>query len=240
MLAKAFKMVPIMIVGRVLNNKSYDSYEYLSGALVGLGLYLFMNSTENLQFTVNVFGDPENITGAFCGVFLLFLYLIFDSSTGQWQSRIFEHNPAISPLQMMATMNAFSTLFSFITLIHQEQLSVSIDFVTNHPQILLHMSIFVISGTIGQLFIFYTVKHFGPVVFSIIMSIRILVSTFVSCFLYGHPITEMGYLGIIIVIIATVYRLIKKTEGKKIISWPQSDQEASGNIFKEWHEHLDI
>jgi solute carrier family 35 (adenosine 3'-phospho 5'-phosphosulfate transporter), member B2 len=43
-----------------------------------------------------------------------------------------------------------------------------------------------------QLFIFYTIKTFGPVVFAIIMSTRILLSIAVSCFLYDHPIPPLG------------------------------------------------
>jgi hypothetical protein len=43
-----------------------------------------------------------------------------------------------------------------------------------------------------QLFIFYTIKTFGPVVFAIIMSTRILLSIAASCFLYGHPIPPLG------------------------------------------------
>lgn len=84
MLAKAFKMVPVMIVGKLLNNKSYESYEYICGATVGFGLYLFLDSSEHLSLNSNVFGDPENVKGAMCGVVLLTLFLLFDSVTGQW------------------------------------------------------------------------------------------------------------------------------------------------------------
>lgn len=242
MLAKATKMLPVMLVGKILNNKSYDSYEYISGAVVAFGLYLFMNATEKLDLSTNVFGDPENVKGAICGVFLLFLYLLFDSSTGQWQSRIFELNPKLSPLQMMFIMNTFSAVFSFITLVHEEQLSSALTFVYDHPKMLVHLFFFCLSNTVGQLFIFYTVKHFGALVFSIIMSLRILLSTLISCFLYSHPINEMGYLGIIIVCGATSFRLLKKMEsaGQTLIRWKDIDSEQSGHIFKEWHEHLDI
>lgn len=241
MLAKAFKMVPVMLVGKVLNNKSYASHEYLSGAVVALGLYLFINASESLTLTTNVFGHPETVSGALCGVVLLLLFLLFDSSTGQWQSRIFDLNPRLSPLQMMLTMNAFSAAFSFVTLVHEEQLTSSLTFVYEHPQMLVHLLFFCAAGTVGQLFIFYTVKHFGAVVFSIIMSLRILVSTALSCWLYEHPITEMGYLGIILVCLATVYRLVKKTQGRQLLRWRDSAAaEQSGIVFKEWHEHLDI
>jgi adenosine 3'-phospho 5'-phosphosulfate transporter B2 len=238
MLGKAFKMVPIMLMGKFMNNKSFESYEYISGALVGFGLYLFLDSTEKLDLSTNVFGDPENIRGAMCGVVLLIFFLFFDSFTGQWQTRMFTLNPLLSPLQMMLIMNIFSTIFSFITLVHQEELFVSQMFVYHHPQMIFHLVIFAICSTVGQLFIFYTVKHFGAVVFSIIMSIRILFSTLLSCFVYNHPITEMGFVGIVIVCLATGYRLMKKTEGKPLIRWKDTEQDSS--IFKEWHEHLDI
>ena len=56
-----------------------------------------------------------------------------------------------------------------------------------------------ISTAIGQIFIFYTVKSFGAVIFAIIMSVRILCSTVLSCLVYSHSITEIGYVGILMV-----------------------------------------
>lgn len=237
MLAKAFKMVPIMLMGKVLNNSRYETYEYLSGATVGFGLYLFLDSSEHLDLRANVFGDPESITGALCGVFLLMLFLFFDSFTGQWQQRLFTVSH-ISPLQMMLIMNAFSATFSFITLVHQEELYKSLLFVYEHPHMLVHLIVFCVCSTVGQLFIFYTVKSFGAVVFAIIMSVRILFSTILSCWVYSHPINELGFLGILIVFGAIAYRINRKAQGKPLIRW--KDTEQSGVIFKEWHEHLDI
>ena len=210
MLAKAFKMVPIMLMGKFLNNSSYETYEYVSGATVGFGLYLFLDSSEHIDLHENVFGDPENIRGAMCGVVLLVLFLFFDSFTGQWQSRMFQLNKNMSPLQMMLIMNAFSATFSFITLVHQEELQKSMMFVYEHPHMFLHLLIFCICSTVGQLFIFYTVKNFGAVVFAIIMSIRILFSTILSCVVYSHPINELGFLGILIVFGAISYRISRK------------------------------
>jgi solute carrier family 35 (adenosine 3'-phospho 5'-phosphosulfate transporter), member B2 len=45
---------------------------------------------------------------------------------------------------------------------------------------------------VSQLFIFLTIKQFGPVVFAIIMSTRILLSILASCFLYDHHIPALG------------------------------------------------
>ena len=69
--------------------------------MVGFGLYLFINSSEHLDLRQNGIGESESVKGAACGVVLLLLFLVFDSFTGQWQTRMFELNKEMSPLQMM-------------------------------------------------------------------------------------------------------------------------------------------
>ena len=76
------------------------------------------------------------------------------------------------------------------------------------------------------------------VVFSIIMAIRILLSVFLSCIVYGHQVTELGYIGMLLVFGATAYRIRRKSEGSPLIRWRET--EDAKEIFKEWHEHLDI
>ena len=241
MLAKAFKVVPVMLMGKFMHNKTYETYEYTSASVVGFGLYLFLDSAEHIDFKQNVWGDPESITGAWCGVVLLLLFLAFDSFTGQWQARMFNLHKQMSPLQMMLVMNAFSSIFAFITLVHQEELSPTLEYAYAHSEFMLHLVLFIVFSTVGQIFIFYTVKNFGAVVFSIIMSVRILLSTLISCFVYSHPITELGFVGIILVFGSIAYRIRRKTEGKAIIRWKESikPQVPARKVFSEWHEHLD-
>ena len=102
---------------------------------------------------------------------------------------------------------------------------------------------YVYSSTVGQLFIFYTVKNFGPVVFSIIMSFRILFSTLLSCFVYSHPVTEMGVIGILIVFGAVTYRIQKQLELNPptfLLKILAEYKHPKIEVFHEWHEHLDI
>ena len=65
MLAKAFKIVPVMLMGKFLHSKSYESYEYSSAAMIGFGSYLFISSSEQLDLGQNVFGNPEGILSIF-------------------------------------------------------------------------------------------------------------------------------------------------------------------------------
>lgn len=59
MLAKSFKIVPIMLMGKFMNDKNYESYEYMCAATIGFGIYLFISSSENLDLGQNSFGNPE-------------------------------------------------------------------------------------------------------------------------------------------------------------------------------------
>jgi len=71
-----------MLMGKFLHNKSYEAYEYVSAANIGIGTFLFISSSEHVDLHANVFGDPESVTGTWCGIVLLLLYLFFDSFTG--------------------------------------------------------------------------------------------------------------------------------------------------------------
>ena len=136
-------------------------------------------------------------------------------------------------------MNAFSTVFSFVTLVYQQQLNDSFNFVFHHPELLVHLIGFCVSSTIGQVFIFYTVQKFGAVVFSIMMVIRILLSVLLSCLVYNHPVAELGVMGMLLVFGATAYRIKRKAEGKPLIRW-RDNEDNTRQVFKEWHEQLDI
>ena len=96
MIAKSFKMLPTMLMGSFLHNKTYESYEFISAATVGFGLYLFIYSSEGLDVGKNLIGDAMTTKGIWCGVVLLLLFLFFDSFNGQWQTRMFQVNKEVN------------------------------------------------------------------------------------------------------------------------------------------------
>lgn len=241
MLFKAFKIVPTMLMGYFMHEKHYEGYEYVVASTIGFGVYIFVNSSENIDFTQNVLGDPDGVTGTWCGIALLLLFLGFDSFTGQWQSRMFTINHKMDSLQMMFITNFFSSAFSFVTLVHQGELETTMTFFYNHPTFAGHAVVFCLCSTVGQLFIYYTIQKFGAVVFSIIMAFRILLSVILSCVVYEHTINDLGYIGIMIVFAAISYRIHKKSEGQPLIRWRNdAATETKTTVFREWHEHLDM
>jgi hypothetical protein len=55
---------------------------------------------------------------------------------------------------------------------------------------------------VGQLFIFHTIKVYGPLIFATIQTVRQLISIFNSIVQFGHPINSMEVVGIVVVFFA--------------------------------------
>lgn len=238
-LFKSFKLAPVMLMGKILGNKSYPQYDYFVALLIGAGITMFMTSTDDLRFGYDIYGDE--VSGAWTGVMLLCLFLFFDSFTSQFQSRMFQRHRDLSMVELMFATSAFSTVLSFVTLVHTHELGPAWKFVMEHSEIHLHFFLFSICSTIGQLFIFYTIKNFGAVVFTLIMTTRVLLSIALSCIMYGHKVTATGFFGLMLVMAAVLYRIRKKAQGQQLIKWQGMDDNAKAQeLVQEWHEHVDM
>ncbi|CAF4614647.1 unnamed protein product, partial [Rotaria sp. Silwood2] len=75
-------------------------------------------------------------------------------------------------------------------------------FMQRHQSFLIHAFATSICSSIGQLFIFSTIEEFGPVVFTIIMTIRQAFSILLSCIFYGHYLSWYSIFGIHIAFLA--------------------------------------
>ena len=264
-LFKSFKLGPVMAMGKILGNKSckyrrttttwvlqYDTpgslfffynppdpqYDYFVALLIGVGIAMFMASTDELSFGYDYLG--EKASAKWTGVMLLFLFLFFDSFTSQFQSRMFQRHRDLSVVELMFATSAFSTVLSFVTLVHTKELYPAIAFVYNHSEIHLHFFMFSICSTIGQLFIYYTIKNFGAVVFTLIMTTRILISIGLSCILYDHKVTSTGFFGLVVVMMAVLYRIKRKAQGKQLVKWQGMEDDKAIELVQEWHEHIDF
>lgn len=197
-LAKSCKIIPVMIMGRIISRNKYEFYEYVVAVAISFGMVFFLSGSYDQSKHTPI----TTITG----LFLLCLYMIFDSFTSNWQSEVFK-SYGITSLQMMAGVNLFSTMFTASSLFVQGGFAEGIEFSSEHPKFLLDCIILSVSSAIGQLFIFFTIAKFGAVVFTIIMTMRQAVAILLSCLIYQHNISPLGILGIIIVFLAIFVRV---------------------------------
>ncbi|KAF7638492.1 hypothetical protein Mgra_00002170 [Meloidogyne graminicola] len=212
---KASKLIPTMIMGRIIRKCQYTMREYILAFIVVFGASLFFLSSSSqikkLQFNNIIINKENNNNSLISGLLLMFGYLFFDSFTPNWQKKIFEKPPCLNICQMMFSINLFSVIFCLISLLQQSTLFNSINFIFNHENIFFFDCLFLSLGSaFGQIFILMTVKRFGPVVLSLLMTIRQILSIFLSTFHFGHSINFFGFLGLFIVFTAIITNIYAK------------------------------
>ena len=188
-----------MLMGKVVSKRTYSLFEYVTAIMISIGLFLFLLTSED---SMRGKGKVTTISG----VVILIGYLVFDAFTSNWQGELFK-TYKMSSLQMMAGVNLFSVLLTSISLFEQGMFVEAFAFVRRHPLFGCH--VLVLSGTsaVGQLFIFYTISKFGPVTFTIIMTVRQGLAILLSCMIFQHPVSVAGAAGISLVFIAIFIRI---------------------------------
>ena len=72
-----------------------------------------------------------------------------------------------------------------------------------------HMIILSVTSATGQLFIFYTIKEFGALTFTMMMTARQLMSMILSICLYGHSLQVLGWISAVFVFVVVFNRIYR-------------------------------
>ena len=151
---KSSKLIPVMLMGKLISKKSYPMSEYGLAVMISIGVAVFtlygVGDTDDK-------GDSNETTST--GLIYLFGYICFDSFTSQFQGKIFS-TYKLSPYQMMAGINFFSAFFTFMSLSMSGELLYGLGFAAANPAFLTHMAMLSSAGALGQLLIFYTIKTY--------------------------------------------------------------------------------
>ena len=198
-LCKASKIIPVMIMGKIVSKKTYPYYEYVVAILLSAGVSLFLLSADPS-------GNKTTTATTLSGAVILLGYMAFDSFTSNWQSELFS-TYKMSSMQMMFGTNLFSSLFTLWSMIEGGNFLTAIGFMLGHPEFAFHALLLSMMSATGQLFIFYTIQSFGPIVFTIIMTTRMMLSILFSCIIYNHPLSAQALFGVIVVFVALFLRV---------------------------------
>jgi len=199
-LAKASKIIPVMLMGKLVSKKKYEFYEYLVALIISLGMMAFLfgkdRSADNGTSTVTTVS----------GIVILVGYMAFDAFTSNWQGELFKEY-SMSSVQMMAGVNLFSCLLTSVSLLQQGIFVSSLFFMSQYPAFVSDCVVLSLCSACGQLFIYHTIATFGPVVFVIIMTVRQVLAVILSCIIYGHAISATSLLGVVIVFLALFLKI---------------------------------
>lgn len=221
-LAKASKVIPVMLMGKLVSKKTYEYHEYLTALMISVGVGLFLLTSGDIT-------RNSDKTTTFAGIIMLIGYMSFDSFTSNWQGELFKQYK-MSSIQMMAGVNMFSCLLTSVSLLEQGGFAECIDFMMNHPTFVVHAVILSLCSACGQLFIFYTIEKFGAVTFTIIMTLRQAFAILLSCIIYGHPLTFVGVIGVLIVFIALFMRIYAPQRARAIKKASETVERNASNV----------
>jgi adenosine 3'-phospho 5'-phosphosulfate transporter B2 len=227
-LAKASKVIPVMIMGRVVRKQRYQRYEYIVALMISFGMVLFLFGSGDTAKAKNVAREStDGILGYvnwISGFILLVGYLGTDAFTSNWQGKLFTSYKMHS-VQMMAGVNLFSCIFTLTSLLQQGAFFSSLEFMSKFPKFAGDCVTLSICSGVGQILIYHTIDAFGPLAFTIIMTLRQAMAIILSCILYGHTITASGVFGVLIVFSAVLLKIYYSHRIKRLAA--QSKKEST-------------
>ena len=145
------------------------------------------------------------------------MYITFDCFTSQWQDKIYVTygRQNVDPYQMMLGVNTSAICITTAGLLISGDFPKVWEFFGANPNVLIYNIITAITSASGQLCIYYTIKEFGPIVFTIIMTVRQMISICISAYKFGHVISAKAFCGAVIVFGVLFYQIRRKYIAKK-------------------------
>jgi len=199
-ISKCCKIIPVMLMGVLLNKKSYKTIEYFEALVITAGVGMFALSGDSKE-------DPSLPKhDSSLGLMLIAAYLLCDSFTSQWQSRVFK-NFGLHQFQMQLGTNVWSLVLTGTALIWSGEGVASLGLLLQDSSAMWDNIVLSITSAIGQLFIFYTIKEFGAKTFTIMMTTRQMFSMIISCVIFLHPVGLLSWMGAAIVFAIVFHRI---------------------------------
>mmetsp|Transcript_23963 Transcript_23963/g.56748 ORF Transcript_23963/g.56748 Transcript_23963/m.56748 type:complete len:386 (-) Transcript_23963:150-1307(-) len=200
---KSSKIIPVMIMGKALKGTSYPISQYAEAFMITVGVAVFSVASKS--------SDKDTATEVL-GLLFMCMYICFDCFTSQWQDKIYVKygRPNVDPYQMMLGVNSSAIVMTTAGLILNGDIPKIIEFFKVNPSVLQYNIVTAITSASGQLFIYTTIKEFGPIAFTVIMTTRQMISICISSMIFGHSMSVKALLGATLVFGVLFYQIRRK------------------------------
>lgn len=130
----------------------------------------------------------------------------------------------VDPYQMMLGVNSSAICITTAGLIITGDFPIVLEFLKANPIVFRYNIITAITSASGQLCIFYTIKEFGPVIFTIIMTTRQMFSICISSVVFGHSISSKALLGAALVFSVLFFQIRRKYYARMLKKTPSGQR----------------
>jgi solute carrier family 35 (UDP-galactose transporter), member B1 len=180
-LAKSCKLIPTMVMGSLIERKSYSSSEWLAAGCITSGIVLF-----NLSRLTSKNDDRENSVH---GLLLLVFSLVCDGLLGSCQGLLKRTSKERRPPTAVETMlyvNLYAILFLAPMAHWSGEWKNGMERLDEVQRVVLCLNA---AAAAGQIFIFLTITWFSPLVCTTVTTTRKFFTILLSVMHFGHVVT---------------------------------------------------
>jgi UDP-galactose transporter B1 len=205
---KSSKIISILIVSFLLGSKSqHTRSQYFCGFIITTGIVIF-NLTEGKSKKAD--SDTSLI-----GILAILVSLFCDGLLGTTQGEIKKkYNP--SQWDQMESLNKWAGLICLTVSIVSFQMGGFVKFIMENPLVIKDLALLAVLGTFGQIFIFYTIANFSPLILSIVTTTRKFFTVIFSIIMYNHSMNLYQWMAIGLVFLGVFVEMLSgsKKHGK--------------------------
>eukprot|EP00928_Gymnodinium_smaydae_P062058 TRINITY_DN459_c0_g1_i15.p1 TRINITY_DN459_c0_g1~~TRINITY_DN459_c0_g1_i15.p1 ORF type:complete len:679 (+),score=105.56 TRINITY_DN459_c0_g1_i15:53-2089(+) len=204
-MAKSVKMLPNMIMGRIVNGTKYSAYQYAQAvaALVCVAIMHFSSEHEHNSKPSSRGSRSEELDPNYkllMGILMLALFFVCDAFTSNWQTALYKTYPQMTQTQMMLGGNLLGFVFTSGTLILTwSKITSSLAVAIEDPAICFRIVALGCVSALGQFCIYSAIRILGSLSFTWIMTARQLLSVLISLIFFGHGVNVVKVLCIVTV-----------------------------------------
>eukprot|EP00250_Pteridium_aquilinum_P006677 c16544_g1_i1 orf=240-1346(+) len=209
-LAKCAKMIPVMVWGTLIMHKRYYGRDYLLAVLVTVGCAVFILYPAGSDVSPYAAGKESSVWG----VLLMTGYLGLDGFTSTFQDKLFK-GYSMDIYNQVFYVTLCSSFLSLTGLLVQQQWFLALEFIQRHPDCLYDILFLSMVATASQFFISFTIRTFGALIFSTIMTTRQLASILLSCMWFAHPLSWQQLFGGLVVFCSLYFKSFYNSKLKR-------------------------
>lgn len=217
LLAKACKLLPVMLVHFVLYRTRFPFYKFVVAGLVTGGVVLFTVGKKGGKSR-----SSSNDGNMVIGMAQLLGLMLLDGFTNSTQDQMFRAGNAangqtLTGASLMCILNAFVTVFtvSYLVIFNFDlEVNYTVQFVKAYPRVVIDLVSFALLGAVGQAFVFILLEKFGSLVLVTATVTRKMISMILSVVLFGHVLTSAQWTGVAMVFGGIGYEAFTKMGSK--------------------------
>lgn len=141
----------------------------------------------------------------------------------------------LNSFHMMQTFSGFSLILALFSGFLEMKVISFFQFVAASPEVILDLVFLSFGGALGQVFIYFTIEKFSPIVLSVVTTTRKIFTILISIVVNHHSLAIMQWGGILIVFLGITFDFYHGLKGKKEDHKKKDDVIQETEVFCQPH-----